>query len=177
MKLKAGNQIQPLHLINIKNEKVNISNEKYIHIQFRRFSGCPICNLHLQEFIRRKNELDVVNIHEIVFFHSSKEYLMEYQGRFPFDVIADPSKKFYNQFGVEQSICAILHPKAICASIKGHLKKNKPKLVTENGVLGLPADFLISPERKIIKLHYGVHANDQWTIDELIENVKNVELK
>jgi peroxiredoxin len=176
MKLKAGTQIQRMQLNNIKDETVDIPNNKgkYVHIQFRRFSGCPVCNLHLQEFIKRKSELDQANIQEVVFFHSSKENLLEYQGQFPFDVIADPQKNYYKEFGVEQSIWAILHPKAIWASIKGNLKKNNPRFISENGILGLPADFLVSPQGEILGVHYGKHASDQWTMEAVIGQVRVV---
>lgn len=110
----------------------------------------------------------MANIQEIVFFHSSKEVLLEYQGQFPFDIIGDPQKKFYKQFGVEQSIWALLNLKAIWVAIKGNLKKNKPKVNMEGGILGLPADFLIAPDGKILAAHYGKHAADQWTMEELL---------
>jgi hypothetical protein len=34
--------------------------------------------------------------------------------------------------------------------------------------LGLPADFLIGTDGRILALKYGVHAYDQWTVDELL---------
>jgi hypothetical protein len=36
-------------------------------------------------------------------------------------------------------------------------------------VLGLPADFLIDPAGRVVALRYGRHANDQWSVDELVE--------
>ena len=27
--------------------------QKVVHLQFRRFAGCPICNVHLQSVVRR----------------------------------------------------------------------------------------------------------------------------
>jgi len=34
--------------------------------------------------------------------------------------------------------------------------------------LGLPADFLVAQDGRILALKYGVHANDQWSVDELL---------
>jgi hypothetical protein len=48
----------------------------------------------------------------VVFFHSNDASLLPYQGYFPFDVVGDPGKKFYKQFGVESSPLAILNPSA-----------------------------------------------------------------
>lgn len=173
MKLKAESKFQQLQLESIKKENVQIpdQNGKFVHLHFARFSGCPVCNLHIQNFIRRKNELDAANIHEVIFFHSSRENLLDYQGQFPFDIIADPKKKYYKEFGVEESIWAVLHPKAIWTAIKANLKKHNPKPIAENGILGLPADFLISPDGKIMEVHYGKHAADQWSMDELLKKV------
>src|SRR5881392_3582791 len=29
----------------------------FVHLQFRRFAGCPICNLHLRSIVRRYDEV------------------------------------------------------------------------------------------------------------------------
>ena len=34
--------------------------------------------------------------------------------------------------------------------------------------LGLPADFLIGPDGTLVAAHYGAHADDQWSVDELL---------
>jgi uncharacterized protein DUF6527 len=33
------------------------SDSRLTHLQFRRFAGCPICNLHLQTFVARHGEI------------------------------------------------------------------------------------------------------------------------
>ncbi|MFD8725590.1 hypothetical protein ACFV2H_48560 [Streptomyces sp. NPDC059629] len=35
--------------------------------------------------------------------------------------------------------------------------------------LGLPADFLIAPDGRILAAKYGEHAYDQWSVDHLLE--------
>lgn len=35
--------------------------------------------------------------------------------------------------------------------------------------LGLPADFLIDPDGTVAATHYGHHADDQWSVDELLD--------
>jgi hypothetical protein len=34
--------------------------------------------------------------------------------------------------------------------------------------LGLPADFLIAPDGRVRTCKYGAHADDQWSVDELL---------
>jgi hypothetical protein len=34
--------------------------------------------------------------------------------------------------------------------------------------LGLPGDFLIAPDGRVIASKYGAHADDQWSVDEIL---------
>lgn len=173
-KVNVGDNFPALVIKNIHDVEVKIpdSNSKFVHFQFRRFAGCPICSLHMQEFIKRSDEIKAAGIHEVVVFHSSKESLLPYQGGFPFDIIGDPKKELYKKFGVESSIFALLNPKVWPAMIKSMMAENKPKGDPEGGRLGLPADFLISADGKVVASFYGSHAFDQWDVDELLAYVQ-----
>lgn len=169
-KLVAGQPFPSLQAKNIHGAEVGIpAREGWTHLQFRRFAGCPICNLHLQTFTARHQELVRAGIREVVVFHSSDLELLPYQGRFPFDVLGDPNKILYEKYGVESSISALLSVKAVGASIKG-LARDKPAMdpAPNGGILGLPADFLISADGIVRAVHYGSHAYDQWTFDEVL---------
>lgn len=173
-KFKAGDSIATMTLVNIHGVEVSIPNtkSKFTHLQFRRFAGCPICNLHLQTIIQRHKEIEAAGISEVVVFHSPNSSLLLYQGKFPFNVIGDPEKKLYAQFGVGASVFAILDVRSWPAIAKGNSDKNKPTAEPEGGVTGLPADFLINAEGKIVASHYGRHSYDQWTVDELLALAK-----
>jgi peroxiredoxin len=138
-----------------------------IHLQFRRFAGCPICSTHLRGFVKRADDLKVAGIREIVFFHSSADELRKHQTDLPFAVIPDPTKTHYRAFGVETSLWAALHPSVWVAGLRGVLRGHLG-LKMENGPLGLPADFLLSPTGKVLAVKYGTHAYDQWDVDELL---------
>jgi len=173
-KFKAGDMVPALKLTNIHGKEVVIpdAKAKWIHLQFRRFAGCPICNLHMHSVIQRYAEIQKAGIREVVIFHSPNESLLPYQGKFPFDVIGDPEKKLYEQFGVGSSIYALLDVRAWPAIVEGNLAKDKPAGDPEGGPLGLPADFLINAEGKIVASHYGRHAYDQWSVDQLLALAK-----
>lgn len=143
---------------------------QWTHLQFRRFAGCPICNLHLQSFKARHEEIAAAGIREVVVFHSSDAELLPYQGSFPFDVIGDPTKVLYRQYGVESSVRAFLSLKAWAAAIKGNLATDKPQSsgMPNGGIAGLPADFLIASDGAVRAVHYGSHAYDQWSVDEVL---------
>jgi hypothetical protein len=36
------------------------------------------------------------------------------------------------------------------------------------GALGLPADFLIATDGRVLACQYGAHADNQWSVDELL---------
>ncbi|GAB3809194.1 hypothetical protein GCM10027605_43400 [Micromonospora zhanjiangensis] len=48
-------------------------------------------------------------------------------------------------------------------------RKPLPSLRQENGRLGLPADFLIDGDGRVLAVRYGEHAYDQWSVDELLD--------
>jgi len=149
--------------------------ERLVHLQFRRFAGCPICNLHLREFVRRHAEIEAAGIREVVVFHSPAAELAEYE--LPFAVIPDPGKLLYAEFGVGVSPRALLHPgvylpllRAVARSTVAILRRRErgPASRQANGRLGLPADFLIAPDGGTVARKYGRHAYDQWSVDELL---------
>jgi AhpC/TSA family len=90
-----------------------------VHLQFRRFAGCPVCNVDLHSFVRRNSEIVAAGIREVVVFHSSREVLLEHAADVPFAVVADPTKELYADFGVESSVWALLDPRAWLPILRG----------------------------------------------------------
>lgn len=151
------------------------------HIQFRRFAGCPICNLHLRSFIARRSEIIDSGIHEVVVFHSTAEELRRHEADLPFDVIPDPDRHLYRQFGVESDHQAIFDPRvwgtiahAVARSSLRVAKGQRPMppINPEGGRYGLPGDFLIAPDGRIIDVHYGEHANDQMSVETVLASAR-----
>lgn len=140
----------------------------YTHLQFRRFAGCPVCNLHLKKFARNKSRLDAAGIRSVAFFHSPAAAMRPYQGDLPLPSVADPKRDWYRRFGVERSRLAIMHPQVMKSALAGLVSAPSNPFVGGGDQTGLPADFLISPDGKLVALHYGSHADDQWSLEELI---------
>jgi hypothetical protein len=91
-RLAAGAVIEPIELIALDGAYLPVPGERRVHLQLRRFAGCPICSLHLHGFAERHAEIAAAGITEVVFFHSDAEHLQGYQTRLPFAVIADPDR-------------------------------------------------------------------------------------
>ncbi|MFE9421985.1 peroxiredoxin-like family protein [Kitasatospora sp. NPDC006697] len=147
------------------------------HLQFRRFAGCPICNLHLRGFALRHGELRAAGIREAVVFHSPAAELREYADALPFALVADPEQRLYRAYGVERGARALLDPRAWPAIARGVLRsmplilrgqERPPANRPLGGRLGLPADFLLAPDGRLLAAHYGTHAADHWTVDQVL---------
>jgi hypothetical protein len=154
---------------------------RLIHLQFRRFAGCPICNLHLRSFQARHDEIVAAGVREVVVFHSPAEDLRPHTAGLPFDVVADPDKRLYVEFGVESARRALLNPRvwgtivrAVSRDIGPILRGKRPAPKAHGGRLGLPGDFLIAPDGNVLAAKHGDHAYDQWSVDELLALVEAV---
>lgn len=171
MKRKAAGDVVERRVIEtVQSSTVAIPHPaKLTHLQFRRFAGCPICNLHLHGFAQIIGELAADGIQEIVVFHSSRQALLEHGPALPFALVADPAKTLYEAFGVEASILSVLHPRSWPAAARGLLHHGVSLPGPGEGPFGLPADFLIGTDGRILACKYGRHADDHWSVDELRE--------
>jgi peroxiredoxin len=176
--LSPGDTIAPRVLTTIRSEAVPVPDpERLVHLQFRRYAGCPICNVHLRSMARRHNDIRAAGILQVAVFHSPAEDMLPHQGDLPFAVVADPQRLLYVEFGVEASYRAVTHPRAWTTPLnpsvypvvlRGLRNGGSPGPRHGETVLGLPADFLIDPAGRVVALRYGRHANDQWSVDEAI---------
>ncbi len=149
MKYTKGMYIKNLVLHSIAGKIIRVpSHEKLTHLQFRRFAGCPVCNLHLQNFAKHHLKLKEAGILEI------------------------------KAWGVKSSLRSVLSISAIVPifrsvgnSLLQFLRGNQalPPLRPKGGSLGLPADFLIATDGRMVDCKYGRHADDHWSIDELLQ--------
>jgi peroxiredoxin len=177
-RLSVGTVISGRELVTIADTPIQMPDTKrLIHLQFRRFAGCPICNLHLRSIARRHDEIVAAGVVEVVVFHSTKHKLLAHSTDLPLAVIADPDKRLYTEFGVESGVRALAYPRAWLPIGKGILVSLKeialngrraPSLNPQGGRYGLPADFLIAPDGRLVACKYGTHASDQWSVDEIL---------
>jgi hypothetical protein len=148
--------------------------DRLVHLQFRRFAGC------LRSVVQRHDEITAAGVREVVVFHSSAEDLREHVADLPFEVIPDPDKVLYREFGVESAPRALLHPKAwptIVLAVwrtMSDVRRNRrpaPPKKPPGGRFGLPGDFLIAPDGRVLASRLGRHVYDQWSVDELLNLV------
>jgi peroxiredoxin len=172
--MHAGDVLSRHQLETIHAEPVQIPDgERVVHLQFRRYSGCPVCNLHLRSIAERHHDVVAAGIREVVVFHSKAETMLEFQGQLPFAAVADPEKKLYAEFGVEKKMSplAALNPRSWRAAGRALTRAPSLRGATGKGEehMGLPADFLIAPDGRILAANYGRYVDDQWSVDELLD--------
>ena len=181
MQIKPGDTVDADVLTTIRGATVAVPDpEKLVHLQFRRFAGCPICNVHLQSVIKRNDEIAAAGVREIVMFHSTLEEIAKYTDEMPFDVVADPDRTLYRRFGVETSVRAGFDPRGLAPVVKGMMDRSlagKRRLSAgihraTGGHLGLPADILVDTDGSVIDAKYGKHSADQWSVDELLARAR-----
>jgi peroxiredoxin len=179
-RLRAGQVFASRALATLVGSSVQIPDASMlVHLQMRRFAGCPICSLHLRSFTRRKVELERAGVREVVVFHSSAEELRKVHTDLPFDVVPDPSRRVYRELGVTTSPRALLDPRGLLAAVRAAVARasSNPTAGMWDGSFGLPADFLIGPDGIVRALKYGVHADDQWSIDEVLALAQGVKVQ
>src|ERR1039457_2012520 len=178
-RIAPGDTITARELTTIRSERIVLPAPGILtHLQFRRYAGCPICNLHLQSMARRHIEIAAAGIQEIVVFHSAAEDMLPYQGQLPFAAVADPGRKLYDEFGVTASPRAVLHPKAWTAPLnprvypiiwRGNRVGGSPAPRHGDTALGLPADLLIAPAAGLRAARHRRRRSPPSSVDELLQ--------
>jgi len=127
--------------------------------------------VHLRSIVKRHDEIAAAGIREVVVFRSTAAALRRHHADTPFAVIPDPQDKLYAEFGVGSGLRAMLNPLALLMALPNVIRM-LPKLPGippwGKGALGLPADFLIATDGRVLACKYGTHAYDQWSVDELL---------
>jgi peroxiredoxin len=183
MKITVGTQVPVRELTAISGASVPVPDPGgLVHLQFRRFAGCPVCNVHLRSFAVRHAELAAAGVREVAVFHAPADELRPYVANLPFELVADPDKRLYAEFGVESAPRALLDPRAWPTIVRGVLVaawgiarhgRPVPPGKPHGGRLGLPADFLVGGDGRILAAKYGEHAADHWSVDDLLALARN----
>lgn len=164
----VGERLDPIELSTLAHGTLRVPGPGLVHLQFRRFAGCPVCNLHLGRFAKGHGRLEAAGVRTVAFFHSPAELMRPYQGALPFPTVPDPERRWYRHFGVERSAFAIVHPQVIWSALRGLVTAHSNPLAGGTDQTGMPADFLIDSKGVIAAAHYGAHADDQWSLDEVL---------
>ena len=64
----VGEIVPPFSVSTLSHGTLRVPAEDLIHLQFRRFAGCPICNLHLRTFAEQMPQLERAGVRTVAVF-------------------------------------------------------------------------------------------------------------
>jgi peroxiredoxin len=145
---------------------------RHVLLVFLRYASCPMCLLQVRELGQRHLELRDAGIEVIAVFHSPPSRIARHTSRLalPFPVITDPGRTLYVRYGVGSSWLG-LGASAILPSFYVAFARAMRFGFWGGAVDGelarMPADFLISPDRRVCAAHYGRSIGDHLPLDEI----------
>ncbi len=153
---------------------LNSYQDKKVFIGFFRHAGCPFCNIRVHRLLKIREELQSKGMEMIFFFESSEKVLLQssfHQGISPVPLIADPEKKWYAAYGLEQSVykSTMSHLttfvqtvfKASSLGVPTHLMADGESFST------MPAEFLIAEGLNIQQVYYSDRLNDRLDVQQI----------
>jgi thioredoxin-dependent peroxiredoxin len=147
-----------------------------LYLVFERNAGCPVCNLHTHDLLKRSRAFESNQVKVVMVYESPDVVMKEYLGEnnYPFHFVSDPKNDLYNLYGVERSFLKVF--KALFNGIMSRIKKGNKlftKPMKQDGHMDrIPAEFVINEDGKIKIAHYGKFVGDHLPIDVLLAGLR-----
>lgn len=181
--LKAGQKAPEIRGVDLAGKPFDLSaRKKPTMIQFHRYVGCPVCHLHIHNYLQRSREWLARGIDVVVIYYSTPKEVMEI-GKFPAEglpitFLTDPERKNYRNYGVGESLWGTLSLSAwregAIAMFKGHSMRHA---FQSYGLGGLPADFLVDENGIIRRVRYGRNISDSLPVDGLLAWLDELDIR
>lgn len=165
-------------LTDIYNRHIDLESYKgkKVFIGFFRHAGCPFCNLRVHSLVEMRESLLQRNMEMIFFFESKKETMLRsmfHQEVSPIPLIADPEKKWYSIYGIENSFAKSAYSH-LTTFIQTAIKAQQTKVPIHAMASGesfstMPAEFMLDENLIIRKLHYSQTLTDRVSL-QVIED-------
>ncbi|GCE21577.1 redoxin domain-containing protein [Dictyobacter kobayashii] len=150
---------------------------KPVLLTFLRNGACAICNLRVHQLIQRYPELHARGLEFLAVFESPVSSILQYvtsRQEVPFPIIADPTARLYDLYGVEVS------QEKTQASMARVETPEFQRMIQDAAAIGyqllhekganferLPADFLIGPDQCIQLAFYSDLIGDHLPLAEV----------
>jgi peroxiredoxin len=140
-------------------------------IRFNRQAGCPFCNPRNRDFIRLYPEFQRAGVEILSIFGSPVDGLRAGIGKQnpPYPILADPKDTVYALYGVERSLRGILNPKNLPVAREG-IKMETYVRKGEGEITRMPAEILVGPDGRVLRVHYQAFAADFLPLETLMED-------
>lgn len=173
MKLHAGSPAPRFEVEDVWGTPVRLDDlvGRPILLSFFRNALCAICNLRVHQLIERYPAYASAGLAVLTVFESPAERVRDNVGKqdVPFTLIADPTARLYDLYGVETSAekveASAARPET--PSIIDAAAAAGFQLTPEEGsnFLRIPADFLIGPDLVVARAHYAEYVTDHLPLD------------
>lgn len=146
-------------------------------LSFFRNAACAICNLRVHQLIERYPAYQQRGLRIIAVFESPQQRILQYVGKqdAPFPIIADPQAELYTLYGVESSAAkvAVTMTMPKTHGVIEQAAAHGFPLTKEDGSNfdRMPADFLLSYDRRVIVAHYADYVMDHLPLARLEEKL------
>jgi NAD dependent epimerase/dehydratase family enzyme/peroxiredoxin len=173
-RLRRGGLAPPIHGRDHSGKAFDLHARKRLTmLQFHRYVGCPVCHLHIHNFLQRSEAWKALGVDIVVIYYSTPDDVLNI-GHFPvaglpITFLSDVERNCYRRYGVGESLWGTLSLSAwregIVALFRGHSFRHAFQLY---GLGGLPADFLIDERGILQQVRYGKSIDDSLSVDGLL---------
>ena len=170
MKKAKGDRVSNIQLTALDGSPFDLDSTrgKRCLIAFFRFAGCPFCNLRVHDLVKKYPSFGP-NFTIVAIFDSPLKDLQRHAAKHnaPFPVLADETKSYYQEYGIERSLWGTLKgailrfPTVLYAVfVKGYIPTS-----FGGNIMTMPADFLVNEYGVIEVAHYGSDEGDHIPIE------------
>ena len=157
--LKAGNVAPEFTAHTWKNEPVTLSDHRgrKVWLAFFRYASCPLCNLRVNDMIKRYDELSAAGLDILCVFQSPPDNMAKYVASQepPFPLISDPTESLYSTYQLRSSALAFGSPKNLGRLAEAAGRGFVPSVHVDGTKTRIPADFLIGEDGVMQDVFYG----------------------
>lgn len=173
MRVVSGEQAPTFSTVDTDGNPVSLERfrGKPVLLMFFRYASCPMCNLRLHDFAREYPRLHANGLSAVAFFHSPAGAIRRNAGRkhYGFPLVPDPAQKIYRDFAVETSWSGFLKSMVLPGFYRDWIRSMRYGFWggADPQMTGMPADFLVGPDGRLLLVHYGNDIGDHLPLPDI----------
>jgi peroxiredoxin len=173
VRLRAGGAAPEFKVDTVDGQSISIGTfaGKPLMLMFYRYASCPMCYLRLHDFARELPRLRPRGLEAVAFFHSSAAKVRAAGGHraYPLHLVGDPTYDVYRAYGVQTSWRGLVFSVGLPRFYVDWVRSMRHGFWggVDTDMTKMPADFLIAPDGRIAKAHYGRTIGDHLPVADV----------